>query len=125
MKVILPVAGKGTRLRPHTHTKPKSLVRVAGKTVLQHVMDSLKRVQVDECILITDANGAIIEEYVHQHFPGMNATFIRQEELPLQVDAIAEGSEEEFKNNQHLYGVKRICNAGYGYWQYAVQSTLS
>ena len=51
--------------------------------------------------------------------------FIRQEELPLQVDAIAEGSEEEFKNNQHLYGVKRICNAGYGYWQYAVQSTLS
>lgn len=51
--------------------------------------------------------------------------FIRQEEMPLQVDAIAEGSEEEFKNNQHLYGVKRICNAGYGYWQYAVQSTLS
>lgn len=51
--------------------------------------------------------------------------FIRQEEEPLKVDAIAEGSEEEFKNNRHLYGVKRICNVGYGYWQYAVQSTLS
>lgn len=80
MKVILPVAGKGTRLRPHTHTKPKSLVRVAGKTVLQHVVEGLKRIQVDECILITDANGAIIEEYVHQHFPDLNAVFIRQEE---------------------------------------------
>lgn len=53
------------------------------------------------------------------------AAFIRQDEEPLSVSAIAEGSEEEFKNNQHLYGVKRICNAGFGYWQYACQSTLS
>jgi phage major head subunit gpT-like protein len=51
--------------------------------------------------------------------------FIRQEEEPLSVSAIAEGSEEEFKNNQHLYGVKRICNVGYGYWQYACKATLS
>lgn len=51
--------------------------------------------------------------------------FIRQEEEPLSVDAIAEGSEHEFINNEHLYGTKRICNAGYGYWQHAVQATLS
>ena len=51
--------------------------------------------------------------------------FIRQEEEPLSVSAIAEGSEEEFRHNRHLYGVKRICNVGYGYWQYACQSTLS
>ncbi len=51
--------------------------------------------------------------------------FIRQEEEPLQVDAIAEGSEHEFKNNEHLYGTKRICNVGYGYWQYACKATLS
>lgn len=51
--------------------------------------------------------------------------FIVQDEEPLSVDAIAEGSEHEFKNNEHLYGVKRICNVGYGYWQYAVKATLS
>jgi phage major head subunit gpT-like protein len=51
--------------------------------------------------------------------------FIVQDEEPLSVDAIAEGSEHEFKNNEHLYGVKRICNVGYGYWQYACQATLS
>lgn len=51
--------------------------------------------------------------------------FIRQEEEPLSVNAIAEGSEHEFKNNEHLYGVKRICNVGYGYWQYACKATLS
>ena len=56
MKVILPVAGKGTRLRPHTFTKPKSLVRVAGKTVLQHVIDGLAKVDVEEYIIITDKN---------------------------------------------------------------------
>jgi len=51
--------------------------------------------------------------------------FIIQEEEPLSVSAIAEGSEHEFKNNEHLYGVKRICNVGFGYWQYGCKATLS
>lgn len=42
MKAVLPVAGKGTRLRPHTHTKAKSLVHVAGKTVLEHIIERLQ-----------------------------------------------------------------------------------
>ena len=37
------------------------------------------------------------------------------------VQSLAEGSEEEVKNNRHLYGVKKIANAGYGYWQHACQ----
>lgn len=51
--------------------------------------------------------------------------FIRQEEEPLSVSALAEGSDHAFKNNEYLYGVKRICNAGYGYWQYAAKATTS
>ncbi|MFH1370358.1 MAG: Mu-like prophage major head subunit gpT family protein [Planctomycetota bacterium] len=51
--------------------------------------------------------------------------FIVQEEEPMSVSALAEGSEEEFKNNRHLYGIKRISNVGYGYWQYAAHATLS
>lgn len=80
MKVILPVAGKGTRLRPHTHTKPKSMVRVAGKTVLEHVMANLSRIKVDEVIFITDENGDIIEQFVRKHYPKVNSTFIVQNE---------------------------------------------
>jgi phage major head subunit gpT-like protein len=49
---------------------------------------------------------------------------IIQEEEPMSVSALAEGSEEEFKNNRHLYGIKRISNVGYGYWQYAAHATL-
>ena len=81
MKVILPVAGKGTRLRPHTFTKPKSLVRVAGKTVLQHVIDGLAKVDVDEYIIITDKNGHIIKQFVDEHYPDLKATYIPQTEL--------------------------------------------
>ena len=81
MKVILPVAGKGTRLRPHTFTKPKSLVRVAGKTVLQHVIDGLAKVEVEEYIIITDKNGNIIKQYVDEHYPDIKCTYVTQTEL--------------------------------------------
>ncbi len=81
MKLILPVAGKGARLRPHTFTKPKSLVRVAGKTVLQHVLDSFKDIEIEEFVVITDENRHIIEEYIGRHYPKLNVTYITQTEL--------------------------------------------
>jgi len=80
MKVILPVAGKGTRLRPHTHTKAKSLVRVAGKTVLEHILSRLETLPVDEYIFITDENGSQIEEFVKDTFPDLNCSYIVQKE---------------------------------------------
>lgn len=52
-------------------------------------------------------------------------SFIRQEEEGLTIGAVAEGSEYEFDENKHKYGIKAIRNVGYGYWQYASHSTLS
>ena len=43
MKVIIPLAGKGTRLRPHTHLTPKPMMKVAGKPVMSYVLDELKK----------------------------------------------------------------------------------
>lgn len=51
--------------------------------------------------------------------------FILQEETAPKVTVIGAGSEEEFKNRRHLFGVERIGNAGYGLWQYAIKGTLS
>ncbi len=51
--------------------------------------------------------------------------FIRQQETPVTVDAIAEGSELEFDENKHHYGVKASRNVGYGYWQHACLATLA
>ena len=51
MRIIIPMAGYGTRLRPHTWSKPKPLVSVAGKPVLGHVLDMFADVpDVDEII---------------------------------------------------------------------------
>jgi glucose-1-phosphate thymidylyltransferase len=80
VKIILPVAGKGTRLRPHTHTKAKSLVHVAGKTVLEHIVSRLLPLEADELIFITDENGQQIEAFMQEKFPGLNCSYIVQAE---------------------------------------------
>lgn len=56
---------------------------------------------------------------------GETKGLIRQEEEPISVDAIAEGSELEFRENKHHYGVKASRNVGYGYWQRACLLTFT
>lgn len=80
MKAILPVAGVGTRLRPLTHTQPKTLVHVAGKPILGHILDRLEPVGVDEVVLIVGQWGERIVEYVRRHYPQMKVTAVEQAE---------------------------------------------
>jgi len=62
---IVPVAGAGTRLRPHTHTTPKALLLVAGKPILGHILDPLKAAGVERVILVVSPGplGDRIREY--------------------------------------------------------------
>jgi glucose-1-phosphate thymidylyltransferase len=90
MKVIVPVAGKGTRLRPHTHTKPKSLVRVAGKPILGHLLDRLRTLPMEELILIIDPDESketSIRQFVEPLAPAP-VRYIRQMELKGPAHAI-------------------------------------
>ena len=87
MKVIIPLAGRGTRLRPHTHTKPKPLVTVAGKPVLGHVLDMLDGLEIEEIIFIVGYLGEQIEAYVSEHYD-FPARYIEQKELKGQAHAI-------------------------------------
>lgn len=80
MKIILPVAGKGTRLRPHTHTKAKSLVNVAGKTVLEHIISRLIPLKAAEYIFIIDENGAQIQDFMGHKFPEFSCSYVTQYE---------------------------------------------
>lgn len=89
MKIILPVAGKGTRLRPQTQTKVKSLVRVAGKTVLEHIISRLSKLQATEYIFITDENGGQIREYMERQFPALCCRYIVQKEKKGPAHAIS------------------------------------
>lgn len=87
MKVIIPLAGFGTRLRPHTYTKPKPLVNVAGKPVLGHILDKLEGLDVEEIIFITGYLGEKIEQYVTQNYR-FAARYVEQKELKGQAHAI-------------------------------------
>ena len=79
MKVIIPLAGKGTRLRPHTHTVPKPLLQVAGKPVMDYVLDDVRKLgSVDEVIYITGHLKDAVEQHVHANYADMPATFIEQ-----------------------------------------------
>jgi glucose-1-phosphate thymidylyltransferase len=52
MKAVIPVAGQGTRLRPHTHTVPKAMLHVAGKTIIEYILDEISSVEPDEYFII-------------------------------------------------------------------------
>ncbi|HYT64668.1 MAG TPA: sugar phosphate nucleotidyltransferase [Gemmatimonadales bacterium] len=81
MKVIMPMAGKGTRLLPLTKRVPKPLVNVAGRPVMDYVMDSLKQAgKLEELIIITGHLKEKVEAYVRKHY-GIPARFIEQKVL--------------------------------------------
>ena len=68
MKVIIPVAGEGTRLRPLTYTTPKALLPVAGKPILGHIIDQITDLDISELIFITGPQGLHIENYVREQY---------------------------------------------------------
>ena len=78
MKVIIPLAGKGTRLRPHTHVTPKPMLEIAGKPVMAYILEDLQRLGgVDEVIYITGHLKEKVEEYTKKNF-SFPAQFIEQ-----------------------------------------------
>ncbi len=88
MKLILPVAGYGKRMRPHTWSRPKVLIDVAGKPMLGHVLDQFNDVGLDEVIYITGWLGEQIKPYVETNYPQFGAQFVVQNELVGQSHAI-------------------------------------
>src|SRR5215468_6948590 len=88
MKVIIPLAGYGTRLRPHTYTKPKPLINVAGKPVLGHLLDKIAGLDIDEYIFIVGYLGDQVEDYVNREYK-LNARFVEQKEMLGQAHAIS------------------------------------
>lgn len=78
MKAIIPVAGAGTKLRPHTYTQPKALIPLAGKTVLSIIVDQLKEGGINEFIFIVGYLGEKIQDYVKEQYPDITAHFVHQ-----------------------------------------------
>jgi len=78
VKVIIPLAGKGTRLRPHTHVTPKPMLRVAGKPVMQYVLDDVQKLRgIEQVIYITGHLKEKVEAYARAKI-GIPSIFVEQ-----------------------------------------------
>jgi glucose-1-phosphate thymidylyltransferase len=67
VNVIIPVAGEGTRLRPHTHAVPKSLLYVAGKPILGHILDGLQDLEISNFAIILGAKADAIIDFCNSY----------------------------------------------------------
>jgi len=129
MKAIIPVAGAGTKLRPHTYTQPKALIPLAGKTVLSIIVEQLHDAGITEFIFIIGYLGDKIQDYVRQQYPHLQTHFIHQNErqglghaILLTRDIVGEDEvfivlgdsiceysvEDVLKNEYSMVGVKRV-----------------
>ncbi|MBS1751063.1 MAG: NTP transferase domain-containing protein [Bacteroidetes bacterium] len=129
MKAIIPVAGAGTKLRPHTYTQPKALIPLAGKTVLSIIVDQLAEAGINEFVFIIGYLGDKIQDYVKEQYPNLTCHFVFQNKrqglghaIFLTKDII--GSDEVFialgdticefdiqevlKSNDSMLGVKKV-----------------
>jgi len=68
MNIIIPMAGRGKRLRPHTLTVPKPLVKIAGKPIVQHLVEDIASLlndeSLEEIVFVTGRFGEEVEEHL-------------------------------------------------------------
>ena len=79
MKVVIPVAGAGTRLRPHTYTQPKPLMPVAGKPIISFIIDKLAEAGLTDFVFVIGYLGDKVRDYIEQRYPELKTEFVYQE----------------------------------------------
>lgn len=102
MKVVIPVAGLGSRLKPHTFTTSKALIPVAGKAVLDYVLSDVEKLNPDEIILIVGHHKELIIEFVKKNFSNLNIVFKEQKILDGDGGAIKVAL-EDYTQDDDLY----------------------
>lgn len=78
MKVVIPVAGAGMRLRPHTYTQPKPLMPVAGKPIIRFIVDKLVEAGLTEFVFIIGHLGEKIRDFIEKNYPQLHTEFVYQ-----------------------------------------------
>jgi glucose-1-phosphate thymidylyltransferase len=81
MRAVIPVAGIGTRLKPHTFSTPKVLLNVGGKPIISHIMDKLSDEGINKVTFIIGYLGDRIEKYIRKEYPQFEADFIEQKSM--------------------------------------------
>lgn len=88
MKVIILLGGYGSRMRPHTWSRPKPLLNVAGNTVLGHILDRMAELTTGQVIFVVGYKGDQIEAWVRENYPHLDSHFVVQHEALGQAHAV-------------------------------------
>ena len=104
MNVVILLAGYGTRLRPHTYTRPKPLITVAGKPVLGHILDGIRNVAIEKMAFVVGYLGDQFEPYVRANYPDVHAEYIVQREANGQATAVLLASEAVSEPTAIIFG---------------------
>ena len=80
MKIIIPAAGQGVRLRPHTHTIPKVMLPVAGRPIIGHILADVAPLEPSEVRLVVGYHGDRVERYAREAFPALPLRIVWQNE---------------------------------------------
>jgi len=88
MKVVVLMGGYGTRMRPHSWSRPKPVMQVADNTVIGHILDRFAEVATEEVILVVGYKGEQIEAWVREHYAHLDLRFVYQHEPLGQAHAL-------------------------------------
>lgn len=102
MKVVIPVAGVGSRLKPHTSTVPKPLMEVAGKSIIDYIIEDLLPLKPTEFIFIVGYRKVAMKNHIRENYPQINAKFVHQKERNGDGAAIRIGLEKSRKDDEVL-----------------------
>ncbi len=80
MDAIILAAGEGTRLRPLTSTRPKPMLQVAGKTILEWDLEALARNGFNKAIVVVGYKKEVIVDYFGKKFNGIKLEYVNQRE---------------------------------------------
>ncbi len=81
MRAVIPVAGIGSRLKPHTYTTPKVLLNVGGKPIIGHIIEKLLDERITKATFVIGHLGDMIKSYVQREYPTLKADFVIQEQM--------------------------------------------